>query len=147
MEPCRQCGSPDLVTIHQLVVAKYPISEFMPEDGENQPVDPTHFVFDHFVDIPLCEDCLGSRTMRRRILAAAGALGLSYFTIIDWLSGGAGMQWAWVLLAPVLAGWCYVIEHRSAPGNALDAILHKLCKAPPDRALFTMREWGETPHA
>lgn len=147
MEPCRQCGSPDLVTIHQLVVAKHPISEFMPEDGENQPVDPTHFVFDHFVDIPLCEDCLGRRTTRRRILAAAGALGVSYFLIVGWLSGGAGKQGAWVLLVPVVAGGWYAIEHRRASGQALEAILHKLCKAPPDRALFTMREWGETPHA
>ena len=147
MEPCRKCGSTDLVTIHQLVVAKYPISEFIPEEGGNQPADSAHFVFDRFVDIPLCEDCLGRHTMRRRVLAAAAALGFSYCLIVDWLSGGAGKQGAWVLLVPVVAGGCYVIAHRSAPGNALDAILHKLCKAPQDRALFTMREWGRTPHA
>lgn len=147
MEACRKCGSTDLVTIHQLVVAKHPISEFVPEDGGNQPADPAHFVFDHFVDIPLCEDCLGRRTVRRRILAAAVALGISYGLVVDWLSGGAGKQGAWVLLVPVVAGGWYAFEHRRAPGHALQSILHKLHRAPPDRALFTMREWGKTPHA
>jgi hypothetical protein len=147
MNQCRICGSTDRVTVHRLVDARYPISEFIPEGSENLPVDPACFVFDHVVDIPVCDDCIGRRTARRRLLAAALALGYSYFVIGAWVSRGADKHGAWCLLVPVFAGFSYILEHRSAPGIARDAILRKQYAAPKGHLAFTMSEWEKTPHS